>query len=148
MRDSQAWDFPGPHVIEVDVTDALIDDLGHTNNVHYLAWLQRCAWSHSRAVGLGMAEYRELGHAMAVLETRMRYLAPTYAGDRLLVGDWITRCNRLRATRTFQVVHADTGNTVMRAEIEYVCIDLDSGRPARMPAAFVEAYRVEAATAT
>jgi hypothetical protein len=33
-----------------------------------------------------------------------------------------------------------TGGTLLRALLHYVCIDLDSGKPRRMPAIFSERY--------
>lgn len=135
------WDRPDPFVIDVRVAAQHIDELGHTNNVHYLGWLQDCAWAHSTARGVDGARMVALGHAMAVRETRMTYVAATFRGDHLWVGDWITACDgRLRAQRSFQIIRESDRLTVLRAVIDYVCIDVASGRPVRMPAAFVAAY--------
>jgi acyl-CoA thioester hydrolase len=135
------WEIPDPFVIDVVVVPDHIDALGHTNNVHYLGWLQDCAWAHSTARGVGADEMVRLGLAMAVREARLTYLGATHAGDRLRVGDWITHCDgRLRARRAFQIIRERDGATVLRAEIDYVCIAIDSGRPTRMPEAFVRAY--------
>lgn len=135
------WDLPSPFVLEVVVAPEQIDELGHTNNVHYLGWLQDCAWAHSKARGVDADLMLALGCAMAVRETRMSYLGATHAGDRLQVGDWITACDRrLRAQRSFQIIRATDRVTVLRAVIDYVCIAVASGRPVRMPEAFVRAY--------
>lgn len=135
------WDLADPFVFETVVSPDQIDVLGHTNNVHYLAWLQDCAWAHSCARGADAGTMVELGCAMAVRETRMTYLGATFAGDRLLVGDWITASDgRLRAQRTFQIIRPADRSTVLRATIDYVCITIASGRPTRMPEAFVRAY--------
>jgi acyl-CoA thioester hydrolase len=136
-----AWDRADPFVIEVEVGDEHIDALGHTNNVRYLDWLQRCAWRHSLARGFGEDEMVSLGYAMVVRETRMTYIAATFAGDRLAVGDWITASDgRLRAQRSFQIIREADGQTVLRAVIDYVCIRIADGRPVRMPEAFRRAY--------
>ena len=135
------WDRPDPFVVPVDVTPAQIDVLGHTNNVHYLAWLQDCAWAHSCARGVDAELMVALDCAMAVRETRLTYLAATFAGDRLWVGDWITASDRrLRAQRSFQIIRQADRATVLRATIEYVCITIATGRPTRMPEAFRRAY--------
>lgn len=135
------WDRPDPFVIDVVVEPEQIDLLGHTNNVHYLGWLQDCAWAHSDARGVDGPFMSALGIAMAVRETRMTYLGATFAGDRLRVGDWITACDgRLRAQRSFQIIREADRATILRAVIDYVCIAIDSGRPTRMPTAFVRAY--------
>lgn len=135
------WDRPDPFVIEVVVAADQIDALGHANNVHYLDWLQQCAWAHSEARGFDAERMVALGYAMAVRETRMKYIAATYRGDRLLVADWITASDgRLRAQRSFQIIREHDRLTVLRAVIDYVCISIATGKPSRMPEPFVVAY--------
>lgn len=141
--DGQAlpWDRPNPFTVHIEVQPKHIDALGHTNNLHYLDWLQRCAWQHSLDRGFGEAQMVSLGKAMAVRTTRMDYIAATFAGDQLQVGDWITACDRkLRATRSFQIIRHSDQLTVMRAQIDYVCINISTGRPCRMPEVFQHAY--------
>ena len=135
------WDRPNPFTVFHEVASGDIDELGHTNNVCYLAWLERCAWAHSAAVGFDVHNMLAINHAMVVRDTRMQYLLATFAADRLHIGDWIVRCDgKLRATRAFQIVREQDQKTVMRAEIDYVCINIKSGRPSRMPPEFVTAY--------
>jgi acyl-CoA thioester hydrolase len=52
---------------------------------------------------------------------------------------------RLRAERRFQVIRLPDGTTLARARVDYVCINLDSGRAARMPEIFARAYVVTSA---
>jgi len=141
MKVARAWDHPKPFVIELTVESQHIDELGHTNNVHYLAWLQECTWQHSIHVGLSPENMLATGCAMAVRNVHMQYLGATFVGDRLHVGDWISATDaRLRATRTFQIVRQEDARTVLRAEIEFICINVESGRPKRMPPVFAERY--------
>lgn len=147
---SEHWDYPEPFVIRHVVTAGDIDELGHTNNVCYLAWLERCAWAHSAAVGFNVQQMLAVNRAMVVRDVRMQYLLATFEGDELYIGDWLSASDgRLRATRTFQILRTGTGAdsspqpdaTVMRAEVDFVCIDVERGRPARMPPEFVTAYK-------
>ncbi|MGH8266170.1 MAG: acyl-CoA thioesterase, partial [Steroidobacteraceae bacterium] len=56
---------------------------------------------------------------------------------------WIVSADgRLRAQRRFQARRAADGETLARARIDYVCINLDSGRAARMPDIFSRSYAV------
>lgn len=144
----ELWDYPEPYVVTHRVTTADTDALGHSNNVCYLAWLERCAWEHSAAVGFDIEQMLAINRAMVVRDVRMQYLQATFVADELYIGDWIAACDgRLRATRRFQIIRAGDGVSVMRADIDYVCIDVRRGRPARMPAEFVAAYPVLASTA-
>jgi len=141
------WDYPDPFVVEHQVGEADIDALGHANNVSYLAWLERCAWEHSSAVGFDINSMLELNTAMVVRDVRMQYLLATFVADELVIGDWLVACDgRLRATRRFQIVRLSDRATVMRADIDYVCIDVRRGRPRRMPPEFVAAYPVLGST--
>lgn len=138
-----SWDRPDPFVTQVRVEPEHIDQLGHTNNVHYLSWLHHCAMQHSAAVGFDMDQMVATGYAMAVRDSHMTYLAATFAGDELYVGDWVTANDgRLRATRSFQILRSADKACVMRAKLDYICIKVASGRPSRMPKEFVEAYSV------
>ncbi|MCF5597287.1 acyl-CoA thioesterase, partial [Pseudomonas sp. PA-3-10C] len=47
---------------------------------------------------------------------------------------------RLKMTRRFQLVRPRDGATLLRAQTTFVCIELSSGKPKRMPAEFIEGY--------
>lgn len=135
------WDHPEPFVLPVTVTEADIDSFGHVNNVVYLRWLTECAWAHSAAVGLSEQVCVALRRGMAVRTIHLDLLAAAYLGEALLVGDWVTANDRrLRATRTFQIIDPAREATLLRGHIDYVCINLDNGRPVRMPAEFRDCY--------
>ncbi|KRW59513.1 acyl-CoA thioesterase [Pseudomonas sp. TTU2014-080ASC] len=135
------WDFTDPFVIDLCVNAEDIDGLGHANNAVYVSWLERCAWRHSQFLGLDLAEYRRLDRAMAVLRHEIDYLASAYEGQQLQMATWIIESDhRLKMTRHFQLVRPEDGVTLLRARTTFVCIELSTGKPKRMPAEFVEGY--------
>jgi len=118
-----------------------IDGLGHTNNAVYVGWLEQCAWRHSQSLGLDLDDYRRLDRAMAVLRHEIDYLASAYQGEQLQLATWIVESDhRLKMRRRFQLVRPLDGATLVRALTTFVCIELSSGKPKRMPAEFVEGY--------
>jgi acyl-CoA thioester hydrolase len=137
------WDFANPHIVTVEVRPEDIDAYQHVNNAVYLSWLDRAAWSHSAMLGISLEEcVRSLRRGMAAHRTEIDYLRAAVLRDRVLVGTWITESDlKLRVQRRFQVRRAADGATLARARIDYVCINLDSGRAARMPEVFQHAYR-------
>ena len=138
-------DFPGAHVIELDVRPEDIDAYQHVNNAVYLTWLDRAAWSHSAALGVPVEQCLALRRGMAAQRIEIEYLRAALAGDRVRTATWIASSDgRLRAERRFQVLRAADGQTLARARIDYVCINLDSGRATRMPDSFARAYVVSA----
>lgn len=135
------WDMPNPFVIDIKVGADDIDGLGHANNAVYVSWLERCAWRHSQSLGLDLAEYRRLDRAMAVLRHEIDYLAAAYEDQELQMGTWIVESDqKLKMDRRFQLVRPEDGATLLRAKTTFVCIELSSGRPKRMPSEFVEGY--------
>jgi acyl-CoA thioester hydrolase len=138
---AMSWDLANPFVIDIDVVAEDIDGLGHANNAVYVSWLERCAWRHSQYLGLDLAEYRRLDRAMAVLRHEIDYLASAYEGQALQMATWIVESDqRLKMDRRFQLLRPEDGVTLLRAKTTFVCIELSSGKPKRMPAEFVEGY--------
>ncbi len=135
------WRHTTPFTVNMVVCKEDIDELGHANNAAYVRWLERCAWQHSEALGLSLADYRRLDRAMVVLRHEIDYLAASYLGDRLIVATWIVQSDgKLRLTRHFQICRLSDGATLLRAQSTFVCMALSSGKPKRMPPEFLSGY--------
>jgi acyl-CoA thioester hydrolase len=142
MNETIQWDVGAPFTERVTVGSEHLDQFGHTNNVQYLRWLEQVAWSHSVSLKLGFADYERLNAGCVARRHELDYLAATFAGEELLLGTWIAECDaRLTMWRAYQIIRAGDGKTVLRGRTQWVCIDLKSGRPKRMPPEFVEAYK-------
>jgi acyl-CoA thioester hydrolase len=140
-----ALDFPTAHVIGLQVQPADVDAYEHVNNAVYLTWLDRAAWSHSAALGVPLERCLALRRGMAAQRIEIDYLRAAVRGDRIEAATWIVAADgRLRAERRFQIRRVPDGATLARARVDYVCINLDSGRAARMPEMFARAYIVTA----
>jgi len=135
------WDLPTPYIARIDVGPADIDAYDHVNNAVYVTWFDRAAWEHSSALGLPLEACLALDRGMAVLRSVISYLRPALLGDHVSVATWLLPGDgRLRVARRFQVCRKSDGATLARAQIEYVCIELSSGRPTRWPPEFRERY--------
>lgn len=135
------WDLPAPFIIDLQVAAEDIDGLGHANNAVYVSWLERCAWRHSQRLGLDLSQYRQLNRAMAVVRHEIDYLAAAYEDDQLQLATWIVDWDqRLKMNRRFQLIRPGDGITLLRAQTTFVCIELSSGKPKRMPVEFIEGY--------
>jgi len=138
---SDAFDLPAPHLIEVMVGPDDIDAYNHVNNAVYVTWCDRSAWEHSAVLGLPLSRCMELGRGMAVIRTVIAYLRPALLDDKVQVATWLLPAgSRLCVRRRFQLRRVADDATLARAEIEYACIELSSGRPVRWPAEFRERY--------
>jgi acyl-CoA thioester hydrolase len=135
------WDFPDPHVVTLEVVASDIDAYDHVNNSVYLSWFDRVAWSHSATLGISLEECVRIRRGMAAHRTEIDYQRAAVLGDRVSVATWIVSTDgKLRVERRFQVRRAPEPQTLARARTDYVCINLDSGRAARMPVSFSLAY--------
>ena len=140
MADIQ-WDLPNPFIIRIRVQADETDRLGHTNNQVYLKWLEQISWQHIESLGMDWPMHERLSKAMAITRTEIDYLAASYEGDELILGTWISDSDkRITSKRRFQLITAKDHKTVIRAQSFYACIDLKSGRPARMPKEFVDVH--------
>jgi len=135
------WDLPMPHLAMLAVARADIDAYDHVNNAVYMTWFDRAAWEHSAALGLPIEKCLQLDRGMAVLRSVIAYLRPAVLGDTIRVATWLLpAAGKLRVRRRFQARRGADGATLARAEIEYACIELSSGRPTRWPSEFRERY--------
>ena len=111
------------------------------NNAVYVVWLDDCAWAHSIHRGIPPEMCRALNRGMAVWRTQINYLKAALEGDDILVGTWpVYNDEKLRIDRRFQIRRKSDGETLLRALIHYVCIDLQTGRAKRMPPEFAKYF--------
>ena len=141
MAENDLWDYTAPFTLALTPQPSDIDGLGHTNNAVYVQWCEQAGWAHSEALGLSLADYRRLNRAMAIREGHYEYLLPSFEGEALLLGTWLTASDgRLTMERRFQLRRASDGVTLVRGRWALVCIEISSGKPRRMPAAFLDIY--------
>ena len=54
---------------------------------------------------------------------------------------WIVEWDgKLTMRRHFQVLRPADGSTVLRAGMQFACVDLETGKPRRLPPEFIEGY--------
>lgn len=135
------WDLPQPHTLGFQVAAEHIDGLRHTNNAVYVVWCEQVAWDHSITLGLDLAAYQRLDRAMAITRSEFDYLKPSYEGDELVAATWIVEWDqKLTMRRHFQVMRPADGSTLLRAAMQFACVELSSGRPRRLPQEFIDGY--------
>jgi acyl-CoA thioester hydrolase len=135
------FDLPSPHCLDLTVDARDIDAYQHVNNAVYITWCDRAAWHHSAALGLPIEHCLELDRGMAVVRTTIAYLRAALVDEVVTIATWLLPAeSRLCVRRRFQILRKSDGVTLARAEMEYACIELSSGRPARWPPRFREHY--------
>lgn len=133
------WDYPNPFIMDITVAEKDTDRLGHTNNQVYLKWFEEISWQHIELNGMSWQLQEKLGKAMAITRTEIDYLAASYAAEAVQVGTWITHSDgRLLTSRAFQIIRRHDQKILVRAKSFYACIDLNTGKPSRMPKVIAE----------
>jgi acyl-CoA thioester hydrolase len=115
------------------VLDEDIDGLGHANNIAYLRWIQDIAVAHSEAVGLGFPAYQRMGAVFVIRRHEVDYLRPLLRGERIEVRTWIDSVAAAKCHRATQIVSIASGQTAARGLTTWGFIDLQTGRPRRIP---------------
>lgn len=111
-----------------------MDRNGHVNNVEYIRWMQDAAVAHARASGCLQAT--EAAGAVWVVRThQIEYLAPTFAGDAMMVMTWVANFKKVRSLRKYKIVRTTDQMVVARAETDWVFVDAKTGRPVVIPEA-------------
>lgn len=135
------WDYENPFTLVVTAGNEHIDGLHHVNNAVYVTWCEKTAWQHSESLGLSLEDYQTLGRAMAIRHSEYDYLQAAYENDDITIGTWLKKGEgRQSMERHFQFIRNSDQVTLLRGHWQLVCIDINTGRPKRLPPEFVEAY--------
>jgi acyl-CoA thioester hydrolase len=124
------------------VSPSALDINGHVNNVEFVRWLQEAAVAHSDAQGWTRAAYERIKATWVVRSHLVEYLRPAFAGDHLEVVTWVGDFRRIRSRRHYRVRRAADGALLVRAETDWVFVDLTTGKPRPAPAEVVTAFRL------
>ena len=136
------WDYPNPYTMKVQVLPEEIDQLGHANNRVYLNWIMTAAYAHSESLGLSVDDYLNIGVAMVAKRHELNYIAATFVNDELIIGTWIaTNDNRFNSQRNYQIIRLSDDKTILRAETDWVSMNIQTGKPQRMPEEFIQCYK-------
>ncbi|MDP5239003.1 thioesterase family protein [Uliginosibacterium sp. 31-16] len=136
------WDYPNPFTLAVSPDETDIDGLSHTNNAVYVRWCENIGWAHSEALGLSLEDWKRLDRALAIRRGEYDYLLPSFLGEELVLGTWLTRSDgKLTFERSFQLIRPHDRLTIMRGRWSLVCIEMSSSRPRRLPAEFSAGYQ-------
>jgi len=125
--------------IPITPTPADIDELGHVSNLVYLRWVLDVAMAHTRALGWDYAEYRALGAVFMVRRHEIDYVAQVTLGQALRAETWVDSWRMASCVRKTELLR--DGVVVARAATTWAMINLESGRPQRIPDELLALFR-------
>jgi acyl-CoA thioester hydrolase len=83
-----------------------------------------------------MTRMMDAGFGLVARRYRIEYRQPAVFGDTLEIATWASNMRRVTAERHYTICRAADGELLARAHVLWVWIDLESGRPFRVPADF------------
>ena len=127
----------------VTVGESDLDELGHTNNIQYVRWLQDAAIAHSAHVGLTWERYVALGGVFVVRRHEIDYLRSALRGDELEVRTHVASVMAAKSERRYEIVRLGDETVLVRALTLWGFVDTTMGRPMRIPDEIYVAFGFE-----
>jgi acyl-CoA thioester hydrolase len=131
--------LPPPGVFEIRRRVAWrdLDSAQHVNNAVYLEYVEECGMQVIAAHGWPVARMSAAGFAILLRRHQIQYLQPAFLDDELLISTWASDVRRSSAVRHYQIRRARDRAVIANVHTLGVWIDLASGRPIRIPPAFL-----------
>jgi len=108
---------------------------------NYLRYMERGRTELLRDFGIDLSVYHDRGFVFAVAEANIKYRRSAHYNDLLTV---ITSVKEVTpATMVFCTEVLRDGTLLVTGEIKAACVNVSTGRPARLPAEMVEALLSE-----
>jgi acyl-CoA thioester hydrolase len=123
-----------PQVYRYDlvVTEDVIDENGHVNNVEYVRWMQDAAMHHAESIGCTLAT-KAAGATWVVRSHRIEYLKPAFYGEHISVLTWVSSFRRVQSLRKYRMIRAEDHAVLAEAETDWIFVDAQSGRLRSIP---------------
>jgi acyl-CoA thioester hydrolase len=110
-----------------------VDPFGHLNNASYLAYTQEAAIEAGLTYGVTHASSLEAGLGWAMKRSRIQYLQPALPDEELQIETWLTSLRQASGERFYSITRLADGEQLARARSHWLTLDIDSGKPRRIP---------------
>jgi acyl-CoA thioester hydrolase len=127
---------PGVHIIRRRVEWRDIDAMQHVNNANYVNYMDDAAFEISRVGGWPAERMIAEGFAVLVRGHRIEYLQSAVLNDELEVATWASHMRRASGRRHYTIRRASDQELLVQAYSDVVWVNLETGRPARLPEQF------------
>jgi acyl-CoA thioester hydrolase len=110
-----------------------VDPAQHVNNAKYFTYLEESGIQAAAQFGVSMHAYLQDGFGSVARKTRIEYKQPALLDDTLEITTFLSDVRSVRATRHFIIKRQTDQQLIAQAYVLWVFIDLNTGRPVRMP---------------
>lgn len=116
-----------------------IDAVDHVSNVRIVKWISDAAWEHSQSLGYDLPAYQALGAWFVIRRHEIDYLSFARLGDELTIFTWPSDLQKVTAERKHVIQRAD-GLVITRALNLWAYVDINTGKPLRIPPAVRDSF--------
>ncbi len=120
------------HAFAITVYYEDTDMGGVVYHANFLRFIERARSDFVRQLGVDQNAMRDAGIVWVVTRIEADYLSPARFEDELTVETTVEKATSARLTMV-QIVRRDA-RELFRARVTAVCMDMNSGRPLRLPA--------------
>lgn len=117
-----------------------LDPARHVNNAVHFSYLEDCGVRVAEAHGWSVARMMAEGFGVVARRHRVEYLLPALLDDELEISTWVSDVRRTMAIRHFRIARAGDGELLARAHTLWAWVNLDTGRPMRVPDTFLRDF--------
>jgi acyl-CoA thioester hydrolase len=114
-----------------------LDSARHVNNSVYFNYIEDCGMQVAVHYGWPLSRSQEAGWAAVAREHHIEYKHPALLDDDLEISTWVTPNGRISADRFYSITRPRDGLQLAQARTRWVWVDLQTGRPIRVPADFM-----------
>ena len=107
-----------------------------------LRLMEYLATQASDSVGFTHAWYVRNGTAWVVRDMHLLLGATATIGDELHMMTWLSENRKVQAFREYAIVHRTSGALVARAQARWAYVDMESGRPLRIPGDMLDKFAI------
>jgi acyl-CoA thioester hydrolase len=115
-----------------------IDMMQHLNNAAYLDYAMDAGVQLTSAYGWPMSYWMDEGIAFVARKNFIEYLSPAYLDDVLEISTWLYNVRPATVTRHFEIRRLRTRELLAKIQTLWVMMDLNTGRPMRIPSSMIE----------
>jgi len=129
---------PGAVTIQRQVAWEDVDPAQHVNNAKYFTYLEESGIQAAAQFGISMHAFLQQGYGTVARRIRIEYKQPALLDDTLEITTYLSDARHVRATRHFIIRRQADQQLIAQAYILWVFVDLQTGKPVRMPATLRE----------
>ena len=129
-----------PFVLHYMVPPEDIDAQGRASNIEFVRWMNLAAIAHSHHLGFDHERFVKLDAMFVVRRHEIDYRLAVFAGDNLELRTWPSLMRAATAHRAHEMVRVSDGAVVARGMNVWAYVQLETGKPVRMPPEVLEAF--------